>query len=212
MDSLLTSAQLLPFLAASIFLTLAPGPDNLLVLSLGIARGRRHGMAFGLGCAAGCINHTLLAALGVGALIVASEAAFTALRVAGGLYLLWLGLQAIRHAAPARLGEPAAANGESCARLFRRGLLANAINPKVVLFFLAFLPQFVDPGRGNAGWQIAQLGLLFTLQAALLFALIGLFAGTLGERLARRPGLSLWLERAAGGVFVLLGAHLLAGR
>ena len=212
MDSLLTSAQLFPFLAASILLTLAPGPDNLLVLSLGIARGRRHGMAFGLGCAAGCINHTVLAALGVGALIVASETAFTTLRVAGGLYLLWLGLQAIRHAAPARPGEPASGGGESCARLFRRGLLANAINPKVALFFLAFLPQFVDPGRGNAGWQIAQLGLLFTLQAALLFALIGLFAGTLGERLARRPGLSLWLERAAGGVFVLLGARLLAGR
>lgn len=93
MDSLLASTQLFPFLAASMLLTLAPGPDNLLVLSLGIARGRRHGMAFGLGCAAGCINHTLLAALGVGALIVASEAAFTALRVAGGLYLLWLGLK-----------------------------------------------------------------------------------------------------------------------
>ncbi|WP_371324082.1 LysE family translocator [Dechloromonas sp. ZY10] len=212
MDSLLTSAQLLPFLAASMLLTLAPGPDNLLVLSLGIARGRRHGMAFGLGCAAGCINHTLLAALGVGALIVASEAAFTALRVAGGLYLLWLGLKAIRHAAPARPGEPAAGRGESCARLFRRGLLASAINPKVVLFFLAFLPQFVAPGRGNAGWQIAQLGVVFMLQAALVLALIGAFAGVLGERLARRPGVSLWLERIAGGVFVLLGARLLTGR
>ena len=212
MDSLLTSTQLFPFLAASMLLTLAPGPDNLLVLSLGIARGRRHGMAFGLGCAAGCINHTVLAALGVGALIVASEAAFTALRVAGGLYLLWLGLKAIRNAAPARPGEPASGGGESCTRLFRRGLLASAINPKVVLFFLAFLPQFVDPGRGDAGWQIAQLGVVFMLQAALVLVLIGAFAGALGERLARRPGVSVWLERAAGGVFVLLGARLLAGR
>ncbi|MCH2222544.1 MAG: LysE family translocator, partial [Dechloromonas sp.] len=143
MDVFLSSSQLLPFVAASVLLTLAPGPDNLLVLALGMARGRRQGVAFGLGCAAGCLNHTALAALGVGALIVASDLAFGALRVAGGLYLIWLGVQAIRHAAPAdaqRLSIPA----DSCARLFRRGLLASAINPKVVLFFLAFLPQFVQ--------------------------------------------------------------------
>ena len=205
-------AQLLPFLAASLLLTLAPGPDNLLVLSLGIARGRRQGIAFGLGCALGCLNHTLLAALGVGALIVASAPAFNALRLAGGLYLLWLGIQAIRQAAPAHPALPGTPSGEGCGRLFRRGLLANAINPKVVLFFLAFLPQFVDASRGDTAWQIAQLGLLFTLQAALVFATLGAFAGTLGERLARRPGMSRWLERIAGGVFVLLGLRLLGGR
>lgn len=211
MDVFLSSSQLLPFVAASVLLTLAPGPDNLLVLALGMARGRRQGVAFGLGCAAGCLNHTALAALGVGALIVASEPAFGALRVAGGLYLVWLGIQAIHHALPTdgrRLAVPA----DSCARLFRRGLLANAINPKVVLFFLAFLPQFVRPERGNAAWQMVQLGLVFTVQAALVFILIGAFAGALGERLARRPSLSLWLDRAAGGLFLLLGLRLLSGR
>lgn len=211
MDALLTLPQFAAFLAAAVLITLAPGPDNLLVLSIGMARGRHSGVAFGLGCALGCLNHTLLAALGVSALIAASAVAFSTLKIAGGLYLIYLGVQALKSRGGS-LATGNSGNAESLRTLFLKGLFANSINPKVVLFFLAFLPQFVDPGRGNAGWQIAQLGLLFTLQAALLFALIGLFAGTLGERLARRPGLSLWLERAAGGVFVLLGARLLAGR
>lgn len=211
MDAFLSSGQLLPFLIASVLLTLAPGPDNLLVLGLGMARGRRQGVAFGLGCATGCLNHTLLAALGVSALIVASDLAFGALRIAGGLYLVWLGVQAIRHAAPigaTSLAVPA----ESCSRLFWRGLLANAINPKVVLFFLAFLPLFVSAERGDAAWQIVQLGVVFTLQAGLVFGLIGVFAGALGERLGRRPGFATWLERIAGGIFLLLGVRLLSGR
>lgn len=211
MDAFLSPAQLLPFVAASMLLTLAPGPDNLLVLGLGMARGRRQGVAFGLGCAAGCLNHTVLAALGVGALIVASEMAFGALRVVGGLYLLWLGIQAIRHAAPAGATR-SAVPADSCARLFWRGLLANAINPKVVLFFLAFLPQFVQAERGDAAWQVVQLGVVFALQAALVFALIGAFAGVLGERLARRPGFAVWLDRIAGSLFLLLGLRLLSGR
>src|SRR5512147_918383 len=98
MDALLTLPQFGGFLVAAILVTLAPGPDNLMVLSLGMARGRKSGVAFGLGCALGCLNHTLLAALGVSALIAASPPAFTALKIAGGLYLVWLGIQAIRTA------------------------------------------------------------------------------------------------------------------
>jgi len=210
MDALLSLPQSAGFLLAALLVTLAPGPDNLLVLSLGMARGRRQGIAFGLGCAAGCLNHTLLAALGISALIAASPAAFAGLKAAGGLYLVWLGYQAIRNARPSGATAPAG-TPESSGRLFRKGLIANAINPKVVLFFLAFLPQFVDHARADAGWQIAQLGLLFTLQAALVFAGIGWFAGRIGERLARNPHLGLWLDRVAGGVFVLLGARLLGG-
>src|SRR5512143_2807583 len=97
-DILLSLPQLWGFLAVAVLVTLAPGPDNLMVLSLGMARGRQAGVAFGLGCALGCLNHTLLAALGVSALIAASPATFTALKIAGGLYLIWLGVQAIRNA------------------------------------------------------------------------------------------------------------------
>ncbi len=206
---LLSLPQLLGFLAAALLITLAPGPDNLMVLSLGMARGRRAGMAFGAGCALGCLNHTVLAALGVGALIAASPAAFTALRWIGGLYLIWIGVQALRSRGA---GTGPEAGRETPAQLFRKGLFVNAINPKVVLFFLAFLPQFVDASRGSAGLQIAQLGGLFTLQALLVFGAIGYFAGQAGERLARRPAIGLWLDRMAGGVFVLLGLRLLVSR
>ncbi len=212
MDALLTLPQAATFLAAALLVALAPGPDNLMVLSLGMSRGRRAGVAFGLGCALGCLNHTLLAALGVSALIAASPAAFIALKVAGGLYLVWIGVQAIRHARP--VGAPAAgpASPETPARLFARGLVANAINPKVILFFLAFLPQFVAAARGHVAWQIAQLGALFTVAAVVVFGAIGYFAGGIGERLARRPAAGAWLDRAAGGIFVALGLRLLVAR
>jgi threonine/homoserine/homoserine lactone efflux protein len=183
-----------------------------MVLSLGMARGRRPGVAFGLGCALGCLNHTALAALGVSALIAASPVAFTTLKIAGGLYLVWLGIQAIRSARPAGAPQTSAVPDESASRLFAKGLVANAINPKVILFFLAFLPQFVDTARGHAGWQIAQLGLVFTLQTAIIFAAIGWFAGHVGERLARNPAIGAWLDRVAGGIFVLLGLRLIAVR
>jgi len=209
-DVLLSLPQLSGFLAVAVLITLAPGPDNLMVLGLGMARGRRAGVAFGLGCALGCLNHTLLAALGVSALLAASPLAFTALRVFGGLYLVWLGVQAIRNARP--VGAAAQVANEPPMKLFAKGLVANAINPKVILFFLAFLPQFVDTARGHAGWQIAQLGLLFTAETVLIFGAIGWFAGSLGERLARRPAIGAWLDRIAGGIFVALGLRLIVAR
>jgi threonine/homoserine/homoserine lactone efflux protein len=220
MDSLLTLHQFATFLAASLLITLAPGPDILMVMSLAMARGTRRGIAFGLGCAAGCLNHTMLAALGVSALIAASQPAFTALRIAGGLYLLWLGIQAWRHARPLTVASADAvaaplpidaSAADTPTRLFRRGLFANAINPKVVLFFLAFLPQFVAADH-PAPAQIALLGLVFTLQAALVFAAIGWLAGRCGERLFASGRLAAYLDRVAGGIFMLVGAKILVGR
>jgi len=211
MDALLTLPQVAAFVAAAILITLAPGPDNLMVLSLGMARGRAQGVAFGLGCALGCLNHTLLATLGVSALVAASPPAFTALKIAGGVYLIWLGTQAIRNARA--LGAPQDGKGSSAeapGKLFVKGLVANAINPKVILYFLAFLPQFVDSRRGHVAWQIAQLGALFTVVAIVVFGAIGWFAGSLGERLVRRPAIGTWLDRVAGGIFMVLGLRLLA--
>ena len=214
-DMLISLPQLSAFLVVAVVVTLAPGPDNLMVLSLGMARGRQAGVLFGLGCALGCLNHTLLAALGVSALIAASPAAFTALKIAGGAYLIWLGIQAIRNARPHDgKSQPSrdAAPSERPARLFAKGLVANAINPKVILFFLAFLPQFVDAARGHAGWQIVQLGLVFTLLTVAIFGAIGWFAGAVGERLARHPATGAWLDRIAGGIFVALGLRLIVAR
>ncbi|SUX30615.1 LysE family translocator [Chromobacterium vaccinii] len=210
---LVTLPQLAAFLAAAMLITVTPGPDNLMVLSQGISRGRRQGMAFGLGCALGCLNHTLLAALGVSALIAASPLAFSALKIAGGTYLVYLGWDAIRSSG-ASFDADAQASGPqgSLAATFRRGLIANAINPKVVLFFLAFLPQFVNPAQGPVGLQTAILGALFTLQGALIFGALGYFSGHVGQWLAKSRKASQWLDRIAGTVFIGLGLRLILAR
>ena len=101
---------------------------------------------------------------------------------------------------------------ESLGKLFRKGLFANAINPKVVLFFLSFLPQFVVASRGDASWQTAQLGLLFTLQGMVLFGLLGYFSGAIGAWVNRTPRAGLWMDRVAGAVFVGLGLRLIVAR
>lgn len=208
---MLSIDQALAFLAAAMLITISPGPDNLMVLGFGMARGRARGIAFGLGCACGCLSHTALAVFGISGLIAASPLAFGALRIAGGLYLVWMGIGALRSGGGAKavaLDGPA----QPLSRLFARGLVANAINPKVALFFLSFLPQFVAVQRGAVPWQTLQLGVIFTLQAALLFGLLGYFSGAVGGWLNRRPRAGLWLDRAAGMVFVGLGLKLIWGK
>jgi threonine/homoserine/homoserine lactone efflux protein len=208
---MLTPEQLFGFLAAAVMITLSPGPDNMMVLGMGISRGRAQGMAFGLGCAFGCLSHTLLAAIGVSALIAASPLAFTALKVCGGLYLVWLGIGAVRSRGGAQARALDGAR-QSLPALFAKGMFANAINPKVVLFFLSFLPQFVIAEHGHANWQTAALGVTFTLQAAILFGLLGFFSGAVGRWLNRRPAAGMWLDRVAGAIFIALGIKLLVSR
>ena len=208
---LLGPEQFLGFLAAAVLITVSPGPDNLMVLGFGISRGRAKGIAFGVGCGLGCLSHTLLATLGVSALIAASPVAFLTLKICGGLYLVWLGVQALRSRGQVQVTE-ARGGDDSLAHLFTRGMLANAINPKVVLFFLSFLPQFVIAEHGHVAWQTAQLGLVFTVQAALLFALLGYFSGSIGQWLQRHGRTGVWLDRLAGTIFVVLGVRLIAAR
>lgn len=208
---LLSPEQFFAFLAAAMLITVSPGPDNLMVLGVGVARGRSAGVAFGLGCGFGCLSHTLLATLGVSALIAASPLAFALLKIGGGLYLMWLGVQALRSRGGVTMGSAQGAD-ETVLRLFAKGLLANAINPKVVLFFLSFLPQFVSAGRGQVGWQTLQLGLVFTAQAALLFGLLGYFSGAVGNWLQRHGRAGVWLDRLAGTIFVGLGLRLISAR
>lgn len=208
---MLSPEQFFAFLLAALLITASPGPDNLMVLGMGISKGRRQGMAFGLGCALGCLSHTVLAVAGVSALIAASPLAFTALKVCGGLYLVWLGVQALRSRGGTQV-RAVTDSEPSLMRLFLKGVFANAINPKVVLFFLSFLPQFVVAEHGQVELQIALLGLTFTAQAALLFGLLGYFSGAIGQWIQRQPRVGLWLDRVAGAVFVALGLRLLATR
>ncbi|CAG0956306.1 partial Homoserine/homoserine lactone efflux protein, partial [Rhodocyclaceae bacterium] len=197
------------FLLAAALITFAPGPDNLSVLSLGLSRGRRAGIGFGLGCALGCFTHTIWATLGVTALIAASDTAFAALKFAGAAYLVWLGVQALKSPGAKFTAEAEGTPPQEAMRPYvMRGFVANAINPKVALFFLAFLPQFVDPARGAAAAQTALLGTLFALQTVLIFGVLGWYAGTVGGWLRGRPAVGRWLDRATGVLFIGLGIRL----
>ena len=205
---MLTFAQFFGFLVAAVLITVSPGPDNLMVLGMGISKGRKQGIIFGLGCALGCLSHTVLAVIGVSAIIAASPIAFTALKIAGGIYLLWLGINALRSRSGTK-GDEVIDDEKILTRLFFKGVLANAINPKVVLFFLSFLPQFVIPSNGNIGWQMAALGVTFTAQTALLFGLLGFFSGSIGQWLKIKPRAGVVLDRIAGIVFLVLGLRLI---
>jgi len=208
---ILTLEKSIGFLIAALLITATPGPDNLMVLSMGMSRGPREGIAFGLGCAFGCLNHTLLAVVGITAVIAASPTALTVLKLVGGLYLIWLGYRAWRRVG-AVSSDMMPGDNDSPAKLFLRGCVANAINPKVALFFLSFLPQFVNANAGHLAAQIAWLGSIFTLQAAFIFGCIGFFSGAIGRWLNSKPVASIILDRIAGTVFIGLGLRIIYGR
>ena len=203
------------YLVAACVVIAAPGPDSLNTLAIGMARGRREAVAYAGGVGIGCMTHTLWAVLGVSALVAASEALFNLVKLAGVAYLLWLGVQALRArgglappTAGAAGGAPAAAVSSS-RRRFMQGVLTNALNPKVMLFFMAFLPQFADPALGAVGAQMAVMGLTFAVITTVAYALLGASAGRVGERLLGRPGFALWLNRATGLLFIALALRLL---
>jgi len=194
------------FLIASALLTVAPGPDIIYVLTRGVSQGRKAGIAAAFGFATGCIFHTLLAALGVAALIRSSDLAFTAVRWAGAAYLVWIGVQALRQRASFSL----AGDGGSRAlfTVFRQSVIGNALNPKVTIFFLSFLPQFVDAPAGGVAWQMALLGALFMAQTVVIFGAVAIFSGWIGERLRAHPGIGERLGLLAGLTFIALGVRV----
>jgi len=205
---MLSAEQVAGFLAAAVIITASTGPDNLMVLSMGMSQGRRQGIAFGLGCAFGCLSHTVLAVIGISALIAASPPAFMGLRIAGGLYLLWLGIGMLRGRSGSRV-EAVRYGGQHLPTLFLKGMLANTLNPKVALFFLSFLPQFLVPANGNVSAQAAALGVVFTAQAAILFSLLALFSSSVGQRLTARRNAARLLDGLAGTLLAVLGLRLL---
>ena len=207
-----TADTSLAFFTLAVLLALAPGPDNLFVLMQSATGGRRAGLAVVAGLMAGVLVHTLAVALGLAALFAASATAFTVLKLLGAAYLLYLAWGAWR--APATLGEGAAPPAsQPWPRLMARGVLMNLSNPKVVLFFLALLPQFVQPGRGPVALQMVWFGGLFIVAASGVFVAIVLAADVLRARLARSARAQRGLNRAAALVFAGLAARLLvAGR
>lgn len=195
------------FVAASLALCIAPGPDNLFVLAQSAAHGKRAGLLVTLGLCSGLMVHTTAVALGVAIIFQTSPIAFTTLKFLGAVYLLYLAWQAFKSSS-AKLS-----NGEnnrlSAAQLYQRGIIMNLTNPKVSIFFLAFLPQFTDPAQGTLTSQLLLLGALFIVATLLVFGGIALLAASLGNWLRRSARSQRYLNRFAGGVFVILALRLL---
>lgn len=193
---------LLVFAAASLALLIVPGPAVFYIVTRSMSDGRRAGAVSMLGVETGGLVHVAAAALGVSALLASSVVAFAIVKYLGAAYLIYLGVrQLLRPAADVEAAVPAPA---STARLFWQGALVQVLNPKVALFFLAFLPQFIDPARPVAV-QAVILGLGFTLLAVLSDGLYVVAVGTMGNWLQRRSGGRRWLSRFGGGAYIALG-------
>lgn len=197
---------LIPYFIACVVLAIAPGPDNIFVLTQSALRGRKAGILIVLGLCTGLLVHTTAVALGVAVIFQTSALAFTLLKLAGAAYLVYLAWGAFRAGATEIAGEK---NTLTLAQLYRRGIIMNITNPKVTIFFLAFLPQFADPARGSISLQMMYLGALFIVSAILVFGAIALAAGTLGEWLKRSEKAQKIMNRVAGVIFLGLAAKLL---
>ena len=203
---MLTLQTALAFLGVSLLLGITPGPDNIFVLVQSASHGRRAGMLVVLGLCCGLVVHTTAIALGLAAVFAASPTAFVVLKLAGAAYLAYLAWQAFGAPVTDSSGAPTVAL--LARQLLLRGVIMNLTNPKVVFFFLAFLPQFVNPARGAVALQLAQLGAIFILATLLSFGAISFFAATLGQRLRGSAKAQRWMNRAAATVFAGLALRL----
>jgi len=194
------------FLTALV-LAFAPGPDNLFVLTQSVLHGRWAGLMATLGFCTGLIGHTLAVTLGVAALIRTSPLAFLLLKLCGAGYLLYLAWRFLR--TTTIQGGRSVSEPPDAWRLYRRGILLNVTNPKVSLFFLAFLPQFADPQLGSVAWQMIIFGLIFILATLLVFGGLALLAAELSPWLMQRSQVQRWIHRLAALIFALLAIRLL---
>ncbi len=203
---MLSGATTAAFFAASVMLALVPGPDNMFVLMHAAVHGARAGLLVVLGLCTGLLFHTAAVALGLAALLAASTTGFAVIKTLGAVYLLWLAWMSWQ--APAGLGSGPSVPVLGARQTYLRGVLMNISNPKVALFFLAFLPQFAQPAAGPVGIQIVQLGAVFMVATLLTFGAIAMLAGRLGQRLHTSPKATRLLNRVAGAVFVVLALRL----
>lgn len=195
--------SLLAFIPAALALNLTPGADMMFCLGQGLRSGPRAAVAASAGISLGVMVHVALAWLGVGAAVRAMPWLFDAIRWGGVAYLLWLAWGALRNGA-----VPAQTPQVPARRAFRSGLTVNLANPKVILFVLAFIPQFIDPAAGPVLAQFMVYGSVLALGGFVINAAVGLFAGGAGRRLTGSPAASRWMGRISGGIFALLALRL----
>ena len=204
-----TLAHWVTFLSAATLLNLSPGPDIAFILAQTARNGRRSGFAAMFGIWTGAFIHVLLAALGLSAILATSATAFMVVKWVGAIYLVWLGIQAWRSSGSSFTSESNIKPGNNRA-IFRQGVLVSILNPKVAIFFLAFLPQFVVPGAGPASAQLFLHGSLIIVVAALIEPPLVLLGARLSQRLKHSPRIATWMDRGLGTLFIGLGLRLAA--
>jgi threonine/homoserine/homoserine lactone efflux protein len=216
--NLFESSTLLAFLAAAVVLVLVPGPGTAWIVAQTVAGGTARGLRAGLGLETATLIHALAAGLGLSAILATSAHAFDVLKFAGAAYLLWLGIRAWRAApAPNAVGPgeasgnqplPASGGDDGATPVYWRSVATGVLNPKVALFFLAFLPQFVRPERGLVWLQFLVLGGLLSIIGMSHSTLLSVAIGRFGRRLRAHPRLARWRQRVLGTFFVGLGLRL----
>jgi threonine/homoserine/homoserine lactone efflux protein len=199
-------AKLALFIGVSWALIISPGPDMIYVITRGMAHGRRAGILSAIGVVCGILVHTTAAAFGLTLILQTSALAFLFVKYIGAAYLIYLGIKAWRDKSTFTLqtSAPMAKSGA----LFWQGVLSNVFNPKIAIFFLAFLPQFVDRGSSHVAWQMTILGITFAGFGLCFLLVVGYFSGTLGRWLTYRLKYSQFFQRLAGGILIVLGIRL----
>lgn len=198
---MIEQSQLIYFIAASTALTFLPGPDILFVLTQSISQGKTAGIATATGLCTGILFHTSAAAFGISALVYKSALAFEIVKYAGAAYLLYLAWNALKESD--KLVSSAPVRENNAFALYKRGIFMNVLNPKVALFFLAFLPQFVNTGAGSVPMQMVFLGVVFMIQALLIFSAISVFAGTIGEKITQKSGIGKYIKWGKAGILAV---------
>ena len=203
---MIESTRFVLFIGISCALIIAPGPDMFYVITRGMAHGRKAGMLSAFGVVCGILVHTTAAALGLTLILQSSAIAFLLVKYVGATYLLYLGVKAWRDKSIFSLHSPTSAMNSIA--LFWQGVLSNILNPKIAIFFLAFLPQFVDKGSGHLAIQMFFLGLTFAGMGLCFLLVVGYSSGAIGGWLTRRPNFAHFLQRLAGGILIGLGIRL----
>ena len=207
----MTTHSLILFVLAGLLLNVTPGPDVLYIVARAASQGRTAGFVSALGIGAGGLLHISAAVAGVSTLMMRLPAAYEGVRWLGAAYLVYLGVRALLKKAPPA-AELKTFDDHGLRRIFWQGFLTNALNPKVALFFAAFLPQFVDPGRGSLPAQFLLLGLIFDINGTIVNLAYAALASSAGAWLRRHLGGGRVLDRLAGGLFIALGIRLALAR
>ena len=196
------------FLVASLVIIVAPGPDNILVLTRGVMLGRKAALTSAAGASTGLVCHSLFAAAGLSAVLASSATAYSVVKYLGAAYLIYLGVKSLLDRKRFALSSGGAPS-PGLYRVYGQAVLSNVFNPKIAVFFLAYLPQFAGPSAGGAvALQLLILGLAFAFATWVIFSVVACFSGALGALLRRRPGMSNGLSWLTGGVLVGLGLRL----